>query len=140
MCAAHYEKHRKYGDATAGYRRRPNRAGCVRPDGYLVVNDKLEHIRVAESVLGKPLPIGAMVHHIDENRLNNARDNLVICPSQTYHMLLHARMRALAACGHADWRKCIYCKQWDAPNNLKIRQRGGTHHLSCRAIYRRNHK
>jgi len=63
----------------------------------------LEHVRVAEKALGKPMPPGAVVHHIDENKQNNVSTNLVICPSSTYHQLIHVRMRALAACGNANW-------------------------------------
>lgn len=52
-----------------------NGEGNVTPNGYLrrmvAGKSQLEHIRVAERVLGKPLPAGAIVHHWDENRLNN---------------------------------------------------------------------
>lgn len=75
---------------------------------------------IAERVLGKPLPTGAEVHHVDENPKNNRNDNLVICPDHSYHRLLHRRTNALNACGNADWRKCNYCKQWDDPANLRI--------------------
>ncbi|SRR6266403_1600339 len=65
-----------------------------------------EHVRVAEKILGKRLPQGAVVHHIDENTLNNLPSNLVVCPSRAYHNLIHARMRAVAACGNPNWRRC----------------------------------
>ena len=66
------------------------------------------HIPICEKALGKSLPVGAEVHHIDENKANNSHNNLVICESRAYHRLLHRRMRALKACGHANWRKCLY--------------------------------
>jgi len=31
------------------------------------------------------------VHHVDGNRSNNTPSNLVICPNDSYHSLLHAR-------------------------------------------------
>lgn len=84
-----------------------------------------EHILLAEKVLGKPLPKGAVVHHADGNSFNNTLTNLVICPDRAYHNLLHARMRALAVCGHADWRKCSYCKEYDNPENMVIQKHYG---------------
>ncbi len=37
-----------------------------------------QHILVAEKVLGKYLPEGAEVHHVDGNGKDNRNDNLVI--------------------------------------------------------------
>ncbi len=42
------------------------------------------HIRVAEKALGRPLPVGAIVHHHDENKLNYEESNLVICQNRAY--------------------------------------------------------
>ena len=53
-----------------------------------------EHVVVAERALGKHLPAGAVVHHVDVNRRNNAPTNLVICQDAAYHKLLHARLNA----------------------------------------------
>ena len=53
-----------------------------------------EHVLVAERALGKYLPTGAVVHHVNVDRRNNAPTNLVICENQTYHKLLHVRMNA----------------------------------------------
>lgn len=87
-------------------------------DGYISINANgrlvQEHVAIATKALGRPLPAAAIVHHADGNTLNNANDNLVICPNQAYHYLLHRRMHALDACGNPDWVKCKYCKTWDA--------------------------
>jgi hypothetical protein len=68
-----------------------------RKNGYQVARGSrtkpLEHRRIAEIALGKPLDAGMVVHHIDCNPANNRSDNLLIC-SHAYHMELHARMRA----------------------------------------------
>lgn len=107
---------------------------------YLHSNGKDCHVEVAERALGHPLPKGAEVHHVDRNRHNNDPHNLVICPSTAYHRLLHIRADALDACGHADWRKCKYCKQYDAPENLRNTGEGNAgacYHAACFAAYKR---
>lgn len=80
---------------------------------------KGEHVLIAEKALGHSLPKGVLVHHIDENKKNNANSNLLICPAW-YHNLLHLRLRALRACGDPSWRKCVHCKKWDDTTNLYI--------------------
>lgn len=79
-----------------------------------------EHVVVAERALGRPLPAGAEVHHINENTADNRPANLVICPDHAYHALLHRRMRALAACGHVDWLRCQHCHEWGAPATMRV--------------------
>ena len=97
-----------------------------------------EHILVVERAMGKPLPPKAVVHHVDGNRQNNANRNLVVCPDDAYHALLHTRARALAACGNANWRRCNLCGQHDDPANLyhfpncRVSQ-----HRACAAAYQR---
>ena len=79
---------------------------------------RMAHVAIVEELIGRPLPGVAIVHHVDGNGLNNNHNNLVVCPSQAYHKLLHARQRARDACGNPDWRKCAICKQWDDQKNL----------------------
>jgi hypothetical protein len=121
-----------------------NGVGNVTPNGYLrrMIDGrtKLEHTRVAERALGKPLPHGAVVHHVDGNRLNNDPENLVICPGSEYHHLIHQRMNALDACGHASWRKCRFCQRYDDPANLYV-SKTNVHHRECiNAYYRAKRK
>jgi hypothetical protein len=97
-----------------------------------------EHMLLAERALGKILPPKAVVHHIDGTRHNNKNNNLVICESQSYHLLLHRRARAIKACGRASWRKCAICKQWDDPQHLCFSGGSTTLHAECRKQYHRN--
>lgn len=80
----------------------------VEPHGYVSVlrapGDRVyEHVAVAEEVLGRPLrfiskghPDNEVVHHVDANKQNNVRHNLLIC-THSYHTSLHHRLEASAA-------------------------------------------
>jgi hypothetical protein len=125
------------------YRKRGT--GTIRK-GYLVVGKSGKqaavHKAIVERILGKPLPPGAVVHHMDNNPLNNANGNLVVCPSQAYHALLHRRRRAYDACGRADWRRCANCKEYDDPANMTPNMRRGAvamyRHPTCQYVHIRS--
>jgi hypothetical protein len=69
--------------------------GYIDAEGYHKIYDSYNRRMVyahrvrAQKALGKRLPKGAQVHHFLGYRGPNAQ--LVICPDQKYHMLLHAR-------------------------------------------------
>lgn len=92
-----------------------------------------EHRLRAEKALGKLLPAGVIVHHINEITTDNRNTNLVIC-REDYHRLLHMRMRALKACGNPNWRKCIYCQKHDDPTVMAPLGYSMVH-LACRRQY-----
>ncbi len=56
---------------------------------YRKVNGRHEHRAVAESVLGRPLKKGEVVHHIDRNKRNNSPDNLMVFRNQAEHAKWH---------------------------------------------------
>lgn len=89
-----------------------------------------EHILIAEKALGKPILEKTDIHHIDGNKSNNCNTNLVICQDRGYHHFLHRRQRALQACGHANWKRCNVCGEWDVPNNIHINS-----HRACKTQY-----
>ena len=121
MCGMHCARLYRYG--RLGLVRRENGTGNVNAAGYIDVRAPdgrrtYEHIVVAERALGKRLPPGAVVHHVNEVKSDNAPTNLVICPDEAYHRLIHRRMRALEKCGNPDFRKCPLCGTYDNPDAL----------------------
>lgn len=149
VCKRHYEKLRRFGDPNAGEtRQQPYRSpgtGTVSPTGHIFVQQgaakKGVHVMLAERALGRPLPPGAEVHHLNDDPGDNRPENLVICPSTAYHQLIHMRARALAACGNANWRRCYICKQHDAPERLLIAVgRTETRHRACATAKSRKYR
>lgn len=67
--------------------------------GYIVVriNGKnyFQHRLVVERAMGKLLPITAHVHHLNGIKYDNRQQNLVVCPNDEYHRLLHRRAKEL---------------------------------------------
>jgi len=103
-----------------------------------------EHVLICEKALGKYLPDGVVVHHVNKNKKDNHTPfNLVICQDNTYHLYLHQRMRAYKACGHANWLRCRYCKEYDEPKNMTIRtykNHSYAEHRKCNNAYQRKQK
>ena len=60
------------------------------------------HRAVARRVLGRELPEGAEIHHVDGDKRNNEHSNLVICQDHAYHALLHYRLRVLRGGGNPN--------------------------------------
>jgi hypothetical protein len=101
-----------------------------------------EHILVVERALGHYLGEKHPVHHVDENKQNNANTNLVACEDHAYHMLLHRRLRALLACGDANAHRCTYCHRYDNQDDITLLRGVGqrserSYHRRCAAEYMR---
>lgn len=96
----------------------------------------LEHILIAEKVLGYPLG-KAVVHHIDGNGTNNNKANLVICEDNTFHKLLHQRALAYKVSGNSTYRKCPYCKQYSDPRDMNTLAKNQKAHPECINTFRR---
>lgn len=98
MCALHYQRFNRYGRTHNIIA--PKGTFSITNAGYIMmtVNGRrvLEHVLKAEKALGKPLPKGAVVHHMNcKSWDNDTPFNLIVCPDQAYHLLLHRRMKEL---------------------------------------------
>lgn len=62
---------------------------------YLKLHGRHEHRRVAESMLGRPLKRGEIVHHKDGDKHNNSPENLEVM-TQSEHIKAH-RAEMIAA-------------------------------------------
>jgi hypothetical protein len=98
FCQLHHGRWFRHGDTDSlipnyGVKRR------LHEQGYIMIWDGkkyvMEHVLLAEQALGRKLPPGAVVHHMNEDPADNLTPlNLVICPDQAYHLLIHRLMKA----------------------------------------------
>ena len=93
-----------------------------------------EHRVVAENMMGRKLAVDEVVHHEDENKLNNNPDNLLVC-TNAEHQAIHRKLRALQECGNEDYRKCCYCGEYDDPKNMLIYDYTSARHSKCSSEY-----
>lgn len=86
----------------------------------------------AEQALGRPLKGSEMVHHADGTK--NPDSALVICPDQSYHMLLHHRMEVLQRGGNPNTerhcRKCDKCRPFV---DFRVEHRAGKKRWICKS-------
>lgn len=140
-CATHYKRVQRTG--SDGVKRRARGEGTITSHGYVAIGrgaDKRQmHVLVVERAIGRSLPKGTEVHHVNEIKSDNRPENLVVCPDRAYHKLLHVRTKALDECGNAGFRKCPFCKQYDDPSAMKHNASSRYfYHLSCKNEYRKN--
>lgn len=82
-----------------------------------------EHVLIAEAALGMLLPAGAEIHHVDNDRRNNAKSNLVVCQDKAYHKLLHVRTRIVRAGGNPNTDKiCCDCHAVKPLTDFNVRR------------------
>ena len=86
------------------------------------------HRRIAEEILNRKLNSNEIVHHLDDNHLNNDKSNLVII-SRSVHGKIHAYMKKqrlivkdiIDRNGEIYWQKYIslMCLFWLKINNIE---------------------
>jgi hypothetical protein len=100
--AAHWEGHTSEENLTRIMRlisserplREPVDSGTKRVRKLKVARVSQAHAKhVAVKALGKPLPLGAEVHHVNGDPTDNRPANLVICQDRDYHALLHRKAK-----------------------------------------------
>lgn len=145
FCRMHYSRLHRHGDLNMrlraangeGYSRRGRRVFEFTKDNRRVVQ---EAVVIVEKILGKKLPKGAVVHHVNENPLDNRHENLVVLQNQGMHNIVHGRTKALAATGNARAKPCRFCHQYETDVN-KLKKNGTNHyHLECAAEYARSYR
>lgn len=102
------------------------------PVGTYKMRSLSEHVELCEKAIGKRLPKGSRVHHVNGIWRDNRPENLVLCPNEFYHQLLHKRTRALDGCGNTNWRPCKYCKKFDDPLTMKLTTNKQYIHTNCK--------
>ena len=93
---------------------------------------------VVENELGYILPKEVIIHHKNHVRDDDYMENLHVFKSHKEHAVFHQNEIAKEACGHSDWRKCKYCHQYDAPENMYFdKSSSASYHIRCKNKRRR---
>lgn len=87
--------HQRTAGVRGGKARGAQMTAAAKTDWYMKQDGLHVHRVVAESVLGRPLRRGEIVHHEDRNKKNNHPANLIVFPTQADH----ARHHKLDHCG-----------------------------------------
>jgi len=91
---------------------------------------------IAERALGRYLPDGVQVHHVDGDASNNANRNLVICQDQTFHNLLHVRTEVLRAGGDPNAERLCFRCGLKPIEDFPVVYASGARRGTCRACFR----
>lgn len=90
-----------------------------------------EHILVLEEVLGRPILPTEVAHHRNKKRDDNSPGNLILFKINGMHTAFHHRLVAYETCGHWDWVRCVYCHQYDRPENMIVHAKMASYHKQC---------
>lgn len=96
-----------------------------------------EHVFVMTEMLGRALTDLEVVHHVDEDKMNNSPKNLQLFATQAEHLSHHKCLRAMQECGNPDYRKCPFCGHYDNPEEMVKQRAGGSEtylHKACKDL------
>lgn len=140
FCNMHYIRYRKLGDPGKAERLVSAKGSgrYIDKNGYVISSGKKRlHVLIAESALGKNIPKDSVVHHVNEDKLDNRNSNLVICENRAYHNIIHARTRAYNETGDPNKMKCPFCGKYDSPENMYVyKNKYAAKHRKCYREYR----
>ena len=85
---------RDSGYIPVGWRKYLPKKRISKSKGYVFLGHKREHQVLMEKELGRKLLLGEVVHHKDQNKLNNNLDNLMVM-TRADHTKLHTKLRLL---------------------------------------------
>jgi hypothetical protein len=91
-----------------------------------------EHVVIAEKALGHPLPVGASVHHVDDDGQRNTGSNLCLLQDEREHHALHQRRNILRS-GGDPWKDRICANCGPKPLGEFYRFKNGRYCNHCRA-------
>lgn len=78
------------------------RGGTKSVDGYIVVSGSREHRLVGARLIGRPLQHWEVAHHVDDNRTNNADENIVVMTARE-HSRFHTFLRHRSLPVSREW-------------------------------------
>lgn len=93
-----------------------------------------EHVVAMAIMIGRSVPKGMVVHHMDGDKRNNAPSNLMLC-TQRDHTRMHVMMRAVERCGDGWKRPCRFCGEYSMISDMvKHGKIEGWCHFRCRQL------